>query len=101
MPPGLLMCTITALAFDLRQPLERLDALAVAADQAFDVDPGDRPAGAAGERAAMAGEHDARADHGDDGDEHRHDAPERQLAPHAAAIDDEIGIERHGVISSN
>ena len=47
-------------------------------------------------RAAMAGEHDARADHGDDGDEHRHDTPERQLAPHAAAIDDEIGIERHG-----
>jgi hypothetical protein len=31
---------------------------------------------------------------------YRHDAPERQLAPHAAAIDDEIGIERHGVISS-
>ena len=29
------------------------------------------------------------------------DAPERQLAPHAAAIDDEIGIERHGLIPSN
>ena len=42
-----------------------------------------------------------RAHHGDDGDQRRQNAPERQLAPHAAAIDDEIGIERHGVISSN
>ena len=40
-PPGLLTCTITALALRLRQPLERLDALAAAADQALDVDPGD------------------------------------------------------------
>ena len=58
-------------------------------------------AGAAGQGAVTASEHDARADHGDDGDQHGQDAPERQLAPHAAAIDDEIGIERHGVISLN
>ena len=28
-------------------------------------------------------------------DQHREHAPERELAPHAAAIDDQVGIERH------
>ena len=31
----------------------------------------------------------------DDGDQDRQGAPERELAPHAAAIDDMVGIERH------
>src|SRR5262249_58701285 len=35
-------------------------------------------------------------DHGADGDDDRADAPDGELAPHAAAIDDRIGIERHG-----
>src|SRR5262249_35087895 len=34
--------------------------------------------------------------HRADGDDNRADAPEGELAPHAAAIDDRIGIERHG-----
>ena len=28
-------------------------------------------------------------------DQHGEHAPERELAPHAAAIDDQVGIERH------
>ncbi len=98
MPPGLLMWTITALTFELGEAFQRLGALAAAADKPFDVHPRDPPAGA-GDGAAIA-ERQARADHRDDDNEYRHDAPECQLAPHAAAIDDEIGIERHGVISS-
>src|SRR5215468_10762551 len=54
-PPGLLMCTITA-------------------------------------RARGS----AHRDHGADGDDDRAHAPEGELAPHAATIDDGIGIERHG-----
>ena len=41
----------------------------------------------------------ADADHGDDREQHGEHAPEGELAPHPAAIDDGIGIERHGLIS--
>ena len=101
MPPGLLTCTITALAFDLarrssastrcRLPRIRPSIVTRAID----------PPGPPVRTARLPVSSDRPAHHGDDGDEHRGDPPERQLAPHAAAIDDEIGIERHGLIPSN
>ncbi len=68
----------------LRQPVERVGAVLVAADQAGDPDAGDvipvlaEPAG-----------HEQRtgAADRDNGDSDRRDAPEGQLAPHAAAVD--------------
>jgi hypothetical protein len=73
--------------------LERLDPLLVVADQAGHLDPGD-VVPARGEHVAAPrgrGERNHRADR----DQHGDDAPERELAPHAAAIDDQVGIERH------
>src|SRR5262249_10960051 len=35
------------------------------------------------------------SDHAGDGDQYRKHAPEGELAPEAAAIDDHVGIERH------
>ena len=98
MPPGLLMWTMTARAGDSAEPVERLGALLVGADQAFDLDARDRAAGASASPVRPVGQEHAAAHHRDDGDEHREHAPERQLAPHPAAIDDMIGIERHGLI---
>ena len=40
-PPGLSICTITAFARELAKPVERLDAILIAADQALDLDAGD------------------------------------------------------------
>src|SRR6185437_5877653 len=78
----------------LREPRERLDPVAVVADQPGDVDAGDLPAADLGE--AVTPERPGHRDDRHDRHRDRGDAPERELAPHAAAIDDEIGIERHG-----
>ena len=99
-PPGLSIWTMTARgARGLRQPVERLDAILVAADQALDGDAGDlepaagksRPRSRAAPAAVptMATTITATAEH----------APEGQLAPHAAAIDDQVGIKRHCLVS--
>ena len=93
-PPGLSMWTMTALALELAEPFERLDALLIAADQPGDRDARDRAAEAAPVRPPCARHRGDRADGGDD-DEHRQHTPERQFAPHAAAIDDLVRIERH------
>ena len=96
-PPGELIWTMTAAVFEFRQPVERLDAILVAADQAFDVDARDR----ARRREATAPRRHRKPDHGNrrDRDDGGRDAPERQLAPYPAAIDDQIGIKRHRKIS--
>ena len=97
MPPGLLMCTITALRARAAEPVERLDPLLIAADEAGDADAGDRRAGPAGQDAQAArAKRSAGRQHGADRKQCRAGAPEGQLAPHPAAIDDVIGIERHG-----
>src|SRR5580700_1355546 len=76
------------------EPVERLHPIAIAADQTFDGDAGDIRAHA-GEARAIA----AQSRHARDG-EHDHadgdDAPERKLPTHAAAVDDQVGIKRHG-----
>src|SRR5262249_25837076 len=83
------------------EPLQRLDPLLIAADKARDRDAGDRAAGRARQHAgAGSAQRGADRDHGADGDEHGQHAPEGELAPHPATIDDGIGIERHGLISS-
>ena len=41
------------------------------------------------------------ADHDGDQDEHRGGPPEGELPPHPAAVDDQIGIQRHGLVTSN
>ncbi len=78
----------------LGEPLKGIDAILIVADQAGDLYPGDVVA-AGGENLAApergGKRHDSR-----DGDQHRNHTPERELAPHAAAIDDQISIERHG-----
>ena len=67
---------------------DRLDAILIAADQAFDIDAGDR---AGGEGGAPARRY-RHADHGDRHDraERRQHAPEGQLAADPAAVDDHI-----------
>ena len=96
-PPGLLMCTITALGARLPEPLERLHAFLIAADQAGDGDARNRAARLPGQHAgARHAQRSAHRNDGADDDEDREDAPEGELAPHPAAIDDGIGIERHG-----
>src|SRR5215510_10914197 len=79
------------------QPLQRLDPLQIGADEAGDGDARDRsprpPDQHVGAGRAQRGPY---RDHRADGDDDRADAPEGELAPHAAAIDDRIGIERHG-----
>ena len=42
---------------------------------------------------------DADSDHGDDREQHGEDSPHREFAPHPAAIDNGIGIERHDLVS--
>src|SRR5262244_804357 len=78
------------------EPLQRLHPLQIGADEAGDGDAGDRsarpPDQYVGAGRAQRGAH---RDHGADGDDDRADAPEGELAPHAATIDDRIGIERH------
>ncbi len=92
-PPGLSICRITARARELAKPFERLDAVLVAADQTLHVDAGDVVAGR--HQPAAGHKRDGQADQRDERDQQRADAPEGELAPHAAAIDDGIGIERH------
>src|SRR5262245_19004186 len=79
------------------QPLQRLHPLQIGADEAGDGDAGDRsarpPDQYVGTGRAQRGAH---RDHGADGDDDCADAPEGEFAPHAATIDDRIGIERHG-----
>src|SRR5579864_8476240 len=76
------------------EPVERLHPVTVAADQALDGDAGD-----VGPHAGEAGAIAANRRHAGDG-EHDHadgdDAPERELPAHPAAVDDQVGIKRHG-----
>ena len=76
------------------ETLERRDAILVTADQALHGDAGDIVA--ARQQPAAGHQRDACANQRDEHDQQRADAPEGELAPHAAAIDDGIGIERHG-----
>jgi len=71
------------------QPLQRLDAGLVAADQALDIDAGNRTRRC--QRTSTAGGHD-QADGDDRGDRNQGcgHPPKRQLAPYSAAIDDDI-----------
>jgi hypothetical protein len=81
----------------LPKSLERLHAFLVATDQAGDGDAGNRSARLSGQHVGPR--HAQRSAHGNDGaddDEDGEDAPEGELAPHPATIDDGIGIERHG-----
>ena len=56
------------------------------------IEPPARPVSMLGAGRAQRG---ADGDHGADREQDREDAPEGELAPHPAAIDDGIGIERH------
>src|SRR6185295_5095822 len=78
------------------QPLQRLDPLLVAADQAFDVDPRARSRCRERSRPALCRN---RADGNDrrDGNQASRDTPEGQLAADPAAIDDHVRIERHRI----
>src|ERR1700730_6953141 len=96
-PPGVLMCTITARARDFPVPPQRLPPSRIGAEGAGDGDAGDRSARPPDQHVgAGRAQRGAHRDHGADGDDDRADAPEGELAPHAATIDDSIGIERHG-----
>ena len=74
---------------------ERFEAILVAADDTADGDPRNLRTDRLHEAAARSAEHHGDADDGRDGDQDGHGAPERELAPHTAAIDDMVGIERH------
>src|SRR5215469_9828461 len=79
------------------QPIELLGAVLVAADQARegqarDIGTDAKTIIAAASQRGHAGD----AEHDQDD---RCDPPEAELPPHAAAIDDEIGIKRHGSYS--
>src|SRR5436190_679859 len=74
------------------ESLEKLDTLLVVPDQASDLDPCDVVA-AGSQHIAAPYRHGERHDRGDRDNDRDH-APERELAPHAAAIDDQVGIER-------
>jgi hypothetical protein len=78
----------------LGQTLKRLDAVLVAADQPLYFDAGDisaiRQQPAAGHKCC------GKTDQRDERDQQGADTPEGEFAPHTAAIDDSIGIERHG-----
>ena len=79
------------------EPLQRLHPLLIGADEAGDGDARDRSARAPDQHVgAGRAQRGAHRDHRADGDDDRADAPEGELAPHAATIDDSIGIERHG-----
>ena len=93
-PPGLLMWTMTARAGDSAS-WSSASVRCWLAHQAFDLDAGDG-AGRAAHAGATGGQEYSAAHNGDDGNKYSKHAPERQLAPHAAAVDDMIGIERHG-----
>src|SRR4029077_16332242 len=76
------------------EPVDRLHPVTIAADQALDGDAGDIGPHA-GEARAIAAQrrHAGDGEHDDaDGD----DAPERELPAHTAAVDDQVGIKRHG-----
>ncbi len=79
----------------LAEPLQRLDALLVAADQPFDIDPRDRVRRR--KRAAPTGSDHANADDRRDRDHRSGDTPECQLAPDTAAVDDHVRIQRHPI----
>ena len=92
-PPGLSTCTMTARALDdAGEAVELAHPFLVVADQAGDrhardVGPGHKTAAVAQHRR-----HDADGEH----DQHNgDDAPEGQLAPHAAAVNDQVRIKRH------
>ncbi len=80
------------------QPPQRFDPVAVVADQAGDLDAGD--IAAAGEQAPARHQQQGQAADGEQNDHRGGDAPEGQFTPQPAAIDDGIGIERHGKRSS-
>ena len=80
------------------KPGERLYAILIAADQALNLDAGD--IGARRHKSAPRNEHQCCANDRKHGDHQRTDTPKRKLAPHTAAIDDDIGIERHGFAPS-
>jgi hypothetical protein len=61
----------------------------------LDCHPGDIRAGSVGNPGAWA-EHNREADDRHSGEEDRDNAPEREFAPHASAVNDLIGVERHG-----
>src|SRR4029077_17118482 len=77
----------------LRELLERVDAILIVTDEPGDLDSRDV--------IPACGQHLAAPDcrgkrhHGRNRHQNGDNAPERELAPHAAAVDDQVGIERH------
>src|SRR5207253_2528785 len=81
-------------------PLQRLHALLIAADEAGDGHACDRAGGARRQDTiALPAQAHTHRDDGADRQKDREYAPEGELAPHAAAVDDDIGVERHGFVS--
>ena len=79
------------------QIVERFGAVVIAADDALNGDARNLRGQRLRERATGALRHGRDPDHGDDGDQNRDDPPEGELSPQTAAIDNMIGIERHGM----
>ena len=85
----------------LAQPLQRLHPILVGADEPGDGDARDRAAGLSRQHGGAGHpKRGAQRDDGADRDQDREHAPEGELSPHPATIDDGIGIERHRFISS-
>ena len=81
-----------------RQPVKLLCTILVAADQARDSQPRDVRAHA--ERISAVARQRRRAGNADHHQGNSRHPPEAKLPSHAAAVDDEIGIKRHGFFSS-
>ncbi len=76
------------------KPFKRLDPVLIAADEALNLD-----ARNVSTRRHQAAARNKKKRAATDRDQRHHDSsysPECELAPHAAAINDGIGIERHG-----
>jgi hypothetical protein len=74
--------------------IEGLDTVVVGAEKTLDGDPRD-VAAAAGQLGAGSQQRRTGYRH-DDGEQDGKNPPERELAPHSPAVDDDVGIERHG-----
>ena len=80
----------------LGQLVKLLYPLLVVADQALDGDARDIGVGA--DKSGAIADQPGGADHRKHDHHDGKHAPERQFAPHPAAIDDQIGIERHAQV---
>src|SRR5215203_6178705 len=84
----------------LPKPLQRLDTLAIGANEAGYGDASDR-ARARTRQQCRPGSMQRRANGNDGADRQQNcqHTPESEFPPHPAAIDDDVGIERHGFVS--